>query len=198
MARSFKEFVEKQKKPTKKRKKKVAVFTFGRMNPPTAGHKKVIDKVMHLGSEGDHIVFLSQTQDKKKNPLDWKTKVAFVKEMFPGIKVANAPEAKSPFQALEWLEKQGYTDVKVVVGSDRVEEFTTRMTPYAKDMFNSFEVVNAGSRDPDAEGVSGMSATKAREAAVAGDEAKFRAATGWHGDLATKLMRAVRKGMGVK
>ena len=117
MAKTFKEFV---KKPKTKKKKKRVVFTFGRMNPPTKGHIKLIDKTMHEAGKDDHVIFLSQVQDKKKNPLDWKTKVAFLKRVVPNIQIANAPEAKSPFQAIDWLEKHGYTDVTFVIGSDRM------------------------------------------------------------------------------
>lgn len=195
MAKTFKEFVN---KPKPKKKKKRVVFTFGRMNPPTKGHMKLIDKTMHEAGKDDHVIFLSQVQDKKKNPLDWKTKVAFLKRVVPNIQIANAPEAKSPFQAIDWLEKHGYTDVTFVVGSDRMEEFERRLTPYAKELFDSFNIVNAGQRDPDAEGVSAMSGTKARESALDGDEGKFRAATGWDKDDAVWLLRAVRKGMEAK
>ena len=186
--------------------KKVAVFTFGRFNPPTRGHQKLIDKTASVAKEhgGDHFIFPSQTVDKKqdpeksKNPLDWNTKVHFMKKLFPDSNIMKESEVKTPHHVIEMLEAEGYTDVYFVVGSDRVEEFNTRWLPYANEVFRHAEVVSAGSRDPDAEGISGMSATKARDGAKEKDLGKFRAATGWGGEMAIALMKAVQKGMGVE
>lgn len=178
---------------------KLAVFTFGRMNPPTRGHEKIVSAVMEIATQrgGTPYVFTSTTQDPKKNPLSYNEKVAFLKALFPGVDTVDNIEIKNPFQAAGFLNSQGYTDLVFVVGSDRVEEFRARFNK-ANEYFDSFEIVSAGERDPDAEGISGMSGTKAREAAIVGDIGKFRAATGWEGEMAGHMMAAVRAGMGVK
>lgn len=185
---------------------KIAVFTFGRMNPPTKGHLKLVDKTIDVAKEkgGEHFIFPSQTVDKKKdpekskNPLDWGTKVNFLRKVFSHANVMKVPEVKTPHHVIDYLEEKGFTDVYFVVGSDRVEEFKARWLPYAKEIFANADIVSAGSRDPDAEGISGMSATKARQAAADDDIGKFRAATGWTGDVATKMIKAVQHGMGVE
>jgi len=186
--------------------KKIAVFTFGRFNPPTKGHEKLVNKTLEVAKEkgADDFIFPSQTVDKKqdpeksKNPLNWNTKVGFMKQVFPQANIMKISEVKTPHHVIEYLEKEGYTDVYLVVGSDRVKEFEDRWLPYATEAFDNAGVISAGARDPDAEGVSGMSATKARDASKEGDIGKFRAATGWGGEVAIKMMRAVRKGMGVE
>ena len=202
--KSFINLTEKEK-PIRKGNK-IAVFAFGRFNPPTKGHLKLIDKTIAVAKEkgGEHFIFPSQTTDKKKdpkkskNPLNWDIKVNFMKQVFPKATIMKVPEVKSPHHVIEYLEKHGFTDVYFVVGSDRVKEFETRWLPYGKEVFNNVGIVSAGTRDPDAEGISGMSATKAREAAAEGSIGKFRAATGWDGRVAEKMMRAVREGMGVE
>lgn len=185
---------------------KTAVFAFGRFNPMTKGHLKLINKTIEVAEEkgGEHFIFPSQTVDKKKdpekskNPLDWNTKVRFMKQVFSHANIVKVPEVKSPHHAIEYLEQQGFTDVYFVVGSDRVKEFEARWLPYADDLFANAGVISAGARDPDAEGVAGMSGTKAREAARVGNLGKFRASTGWGGEVALNMMNAVKKGMGVE
>lgn len=201
----FKQYID--EKVLNEGKDKIAVFAFGRFNPPTKGHLKLIDKTIAVAKEkgGEHFIFPSQTTDKKKdpkkskNPLNWDIKVNFMKTVFPHATIMKVPEAKTPHMVSEYLEKHGFTEVYFVVGSDRVEEFKTRWLPYAEEIFNGKTgIISAGSRDPDAEGVAGMSATKAREAAILDNIGKFRAATGWAGETAQKMMRAVREGMGVE
>lgn len=182
---------------------KTAVFTFGRLNPPTAGHMKLMQKVHTTANKvgGDAYIFTSQSTDgglpgkknKGKNPLDWQTKNAFIKKLVPWANIPNAPEVKTPFQIIPYLEEKGYENVIFVAGSDRVPEFEKRWKPYADEHFNNVEVISAGQRDPDAEGAAGMSGTRARVAAKSGDIAKFRAATGWDGNAAMELMNAVRE-----
>lgn len=183
--------------------KKRVVFTFGRFNPPTRGHAKLINKVKEVAGTDDHLIFVSQTIDKtpdptkSKNPLSWAIKIQFLKKLFPDVTFATAQEVKTPFQVLDYLNERGYTDIEFVVGSDRMAEFQ-RMEKYSDDLFNSFKLHSAGSRDPDSDDVvSAMSATKAREAAAEGDIGKFRAATGWDSDISKDLMAAVRRGMGL-
>ena len=202
--KSYISLTEKENDPRKGNK--IAVFTFGRFNPPTKGHLKLINKTIAVAKEkgGEHFIFPSQTTDKKKdpekskNPLNWDIKVNFMKQVFPHAIVMKVPEIKTPHQVIDYLENHGFTDVYFVVGSDRVKEFETRWLPYAEKVFANTGIVSAGTRDPDAEGISGMSATKAREAAKLDDIGKFRAATGWGGEVAHKMMRAVREGMGVE
>lgn len=194
MLRSFKTFCEGKKIDTKKAKR--AVFTFIRANPPTRGHSKVVEKVHQVAGNDKHFIFLSQKQDKTKNPLDWKTKIEFAEQLFGTTSnIVTDKKPKSPFDALEWLVNKGFSDIVFVVGSDRVPEFENRMSPFAKTLVDNFEIVSAGERDPDAEGVVGMSATKAREAAKMDDLGKFRVSTGWTGDISLKLMRAVKQSM---
>lgn len=150
------------------------VLTFGRMNPPTVGHEKLVDKVKDVASSkrATPMVFLSHSQDKKKNPLDYEDKIRFARAAF-GKVVQHAPQ-KTLIDILKNLQSK-FTEVTLVVGSDRVNEFETLLNKYnGKDYtFDKIDVVSAGERDPDAEGVSGMSASKMRAAVQAGDEKKF-------------------------
>lgn len=188
---------------------KVAVFTFGRFNPPTKGHGKLIETVVRLAEElgGTHFIIPSQTVDtplKKtgmpnpetsKNPLPYDVKLAFMRSLFPNANITeDAPN--NPWNIPEWLGNAGYTDIRMVVGEDQVEDFS-RLVESASKYFNSFEIVSAGFRNPDASDVTGMSATKARKAALLEDIGKFRVATGWSGEIAERLMEATRISMGV-
>ena len=176
--------------------KKVAVAAFGRMNPPTIGHEKLVNKVK--SQSGDHYIFLSQTQKPKDNPLPFDEKLKFAKEFFPGVNVGH-PQVRTPIQMLQLLEKLGYTDVVYVAGSDRVESFDKLFNNYnGKEYnFNSITVVNAGERDPDAEGAEGMSASKMRAAAAQGDLDSFTQGVPKLA-AAEEMYNAVRKGMGIK
>jgi hypothetical protein len=179
---------------------KHAAFCFGRMNPPTVGHGQLIDTVASASQGGDYFVFVSQTQDSKKNPLDYATKVKFIKALFPeqASHVVYAPELKTIMQVANWLYSKGYRSVTFVAGSDRLASFKELLTKYngAEDgyQFDSIDFVSSGDRDPDADGIAGVSASAAREAAAAGDLSAFAQATG-AGELAKPLYLAVRKGM---
>jgi hypothetical protein len=175
---------------------KVAVTAFGRMNPPTIGHDKLVNKITAI--EGDHYLFLSQTQKPKDNPLPFDVKLEFAKKFFPSVNVGH-PTVRTPIQMLQMLEKLGYTDIVYVAGSDRVEQFEKLFNDYnGKEYnFNSIQVVSAGERDPDADGAEGMSASKMRAAAAAGDFDSFAQGVPSPA-LAQKLYDAVRTGMGVK
>jgi len=176
--------------------KKVAVAAFGRMNPPTIGHEKLVDKVKSF--EGDHYIFLSQTQKPKDNPLPFDVKLEFAKKFFPGVNVGH-PSVRTPIQMLQMLEKLGYTDIIYVAGSDRIASFDKLFNDYnGKEYnFNSITVENAGERDPDAEGAEGMSASKMRAAAASGDYEAFAQGVPTPA-LAQKMYDAVRTGMGIK
>lgn len=150
------------------------VLTFGRMNPPTVGHEKLVNKVKDVArsKNATPLVYLSHSQDKKKNPLEYEDKVRFAKAAF-GKVVQHAPQ-KTLIDILKTLQTK-FSEVTLVVGSDRVDEFETLLNKYNKKdyTFEKINVVSAGERDPDAEGVSGMSASKMRAAVQAGDQSKF-------------------------
>lgn len=150
------------------------VLTFGRMNPPTVGHEKLVNKVKDVArsKNATPLVYLSHSQDKKKNPLEYEDKVRFAKAAF-GKVVQHAPQ-KTLIDILKTLQTK-FSEVTLVVGSDRVDEFETLLNKYNKKdyTFEKINVVSAGERDPDAQGVSGMSASKMRAAVQAGDQSKF-------------------------
>jgi hypothetical protein len=182
---------------------KHASFCFGRMNPPTVGHGQLLNAVTQAANGSDYFVFVSQTQDAKKNPLDYATKIKFIKEMFPEYAdhVVYAAELKTIMQVAEKLYNQGYTSVTFVAGSDRLESFRKLLGDYngveGKPNYYKFDSINfvsSGERDPDADGIAGVSASSAREAAVNGDMNAFAQATG-AGKLTQPLYDAVRKGM---
>ncbi len=180
------------------KKQKTAVFAFGRMNPPTVGHSKLIMKVMSVAKKegGTPIVYPSKTEDKKKNPLSYKTKVKVLKDVFGDIINTNT-SIKTPFDVLESLNGS-YEKVIFIVGSDRVSEFKRNMSKYIDsdlEDIKDFSVVSAGDRDPDAEGVSGMSGSKMREFVIKDKFGKFKEG------LMTKnarLAKAVFKEIGKK
>ena len=182
---------------------KHASFCFGRMNPPTLGHGQLIDTVAQASQGGDYFVFASGTQDKKKNPLDYTTKIKFLRALFPkqASHVVNDPTLKTIMQVAEWLYAQGFRSVTFVAGSDRLDSFKQLLTSYngveGNDVYYKFDAINfvsSGERDPDADGIAGISASGAREAAVNGDITAFAQATG-AGKLTQSLYDAVRKGM---
>lgn len=184
-------------------KRKTAVLAFGRLNPPTTGHAKLVDAIK--SQEGDHYLFLSHTQKPKTDPLDFATKQKFVKQFFPEINVGHQ-QANTPVAALEMLQGLGYTDIIFVAGSDRVEGFQKLFDTYNGKpnksgeipfKFNSIKVISAGERDPDADDVSGMSASKMRAAAAAGNLEAFTQGVP-KPELAQTMYNAVRNGMGVK
>jgi hypothetical protein len=182
---------------------KHAAFCFGRMNPPTIGHAQLIDTVAQ-SSNGDYFIFVSQTQDSKKNPLDFGTKIAFLKQMFPehAAHIVDQTGITTALHAANLLYNAGYRSVTFVAGSDRLLSFQKLLTDYngvegkghGYYKFKNIEFASSGERDPDADGLAGISASKARDAAKDGDLAAFAAATG-AGDLAEPLYNAVRAGM---
>lgn len=176
---------------------KAAVFTFGRFNPPTKGHAKLIATVERIAKEinADPFVFMSRSHDQNKNPLTYQDKLIFIRKFFPDTNIIDNDEIKNPFHAAGYLGSHlKYTDIVLVAGNDRVGEYEKRFTNPDK-YFDSFRVVSAGERDPDSDDIIGMSGTKARAAAAKNDLGSFRAATGWEGGLSLELMRAVQRGM---
>ena len=147
------------------------VFAFGRMNPPTIGHQKLVDKVKSEAKKQGAMphVYLSHTQNAKKDPLGYADKIKYARKAF-GSSVTKS-RSKTIIQVLQELQKMGHTEVTLVAGSDRVGEFKTFLNKYnGKDYsFDKINVISAGQRDPDAEGAAGMSATKIRGLAQSGD-----------------------------
>ena len=177
---------------------------FGRFNPPTVGHGKLLAAAKKASAGGDLKIYPSRTQDPKKNPLDPDMKISFMKKMFPDFEenIVNDDEMKSIFNVLTTAGEQGYKNVNIIVGSDRQSEFENLAQKYNGELYN-FElirVISAGVRDADADGVEGMSASKMRKAVVDGDFDSFRKGTPKDlddGDTQA-LFDAVRTGMGVK
>jgi len=175
--------------------KGTAVVAFGRMNPPTIGHKKLADKVASL--PGDPYIFVSQSQKPKTDPLPFPEKLKFAQASFPNVTVGSN-DVKTIIQALQKVNAMGYTDLIYVAGSDRIADFTNLINKYNGKEYNfdNIEVVSAGERDPDAEGAEGMSASKMRAAAAAGDFESFQQGVA-NPKIAQQMYDAVRKGMGV-
>ena len=182
-------------------RRKSLAFTFGRFNPPTIGHEKLINKVASVRAD-DYRIYLSRSEDPKKNPLSAKDKLSIMKQMFP--RHARKIVINTTNMILDIcteLHKQGITEIFMVVGSDRVREFETIINKYnnvkSRHGFYNFDNVNvlsAGERDPDAEGATGMSASKMRAAAAKGDLKSFEKGLP-RGVNADALMKKVRKGM---
>ena len=177
---------------------------FGRFNPPTVGHEKLLKAARKAATGGDLKIYPSRTQDPKKNPLDPDMKISFMKKMFPDFEenIINDPEMRSIFNVLVSASEEGYTNVNIVVGSDRQSEFENLAQKYNGDLyeFDLIRVISAGVRDADAEGVEGMSASKMRKAVIDGDFDSFRRGTPKtldDGDTQA-LFDSVRQGMNVK
>jgi len=160
-----------------------AVFAFGRFNPPTIGHQKLLDKVVSMTKQvnGKGYVFLSQKQNNKTDPLTFKEKQDYIKMFYPQLAIGDAG-VKTIIQALQKIQAEGRTRIVMIAGSDRVMEFQKLLNQYngkpdkaGNDLykFDSIDVVSAGERDPDQEGTSGASASKARELANKGQEQEF-------------------------
>ena len=177
-----------------------AAFIFGRFNPPTIGHKKLYDR---LASVSDvHFVFVSPTQDSKKNPLSKEQKIKFMDAQFPQMAdhVINDPSIRTIIDVMKILETAGHKNVTMVAGSDRVKPLEDLLNKYngKEYTFDSINVISAGERDPDADTLEGVSASKAREAAVQGDFDGFATMFAGTEDIKRQIYDAVRQGMGIK
>jgi shikimate kinase len=199
LVKGFKQFNEE--------KTKSVTFTFGRFNPPTIGHEKLITQVIKIARGGDYKIFVSQSNNPKSDPLQYKEKVGIMRKMFPKYarNIILDAKLKTVFDISVSLYKQGYTDVTMVIGSDRIKEFKTLLLKYngtkARHGFYEFDNISfesAGERDPDSDDVSGMSASKMRAAAVSGDFQAF--ADGLPKSFGDKLsvFNLLRKRMGLK
>ena len=198
----FREFILEQKE-------KHAVLAFGRMNPPTTGHAKLVDKVKEVAKSvgGSHHVVLSHSQDPKKNPLSAKDKLKHAKRFFPDTNLSTSNKEHPTFldQAAK-LHKSGVTHLHMVAGSDRTEEYKKKLAQYngthegALFNYKKITVHSSGERDPDAEGTEGMSASKMRSHASTGNFKEFKKGVPGHvpEHHAKELFHDVRKHMGVK
>ena len=202
MINSFKQYLVEEER--------VVYFAFGRMNPPTIGHGKLLDKLASVAGRNPYRLFLSQSNDKKDNPVEYLNKVKHVRKMFPkhARYVMINKKVKTPWDALSALYDEGFRKVIMVAGSDRVQEYDIRLNMYngKKGAYgfynfeNGVKIVSAGQRDPDAKGAEGASGTKQREYAADNDFTGFSQGlpkTMSTGD-AKRLFNDVRKGMGLK
>lgn len=180
-----------------------AAVAFGRMNPPTIGHQKLVDAVLKQKADA-HFLFVSQThkstgknKTRLENPLPFDVKLGFIQQAFPNIDIGDT-SVSTAIGLLQFLEKQGFDNVIFVGGSDRVASFTELFNNQNGVDYNlkSIKVVSSGSRDPDAEGADGMSASKMRAAAIANDFDAFKTGlpAGLSGD-AEEIFAAVRQGL---
>ena len=179
-------------------------IAFGRFNPPTTGHEKLLDSVASSSDEDDYIIVPSRSQDKKKNPLDANMKVSVMQKMFPKHKdkIVNDESNRTIFDVLKKAHNDGYAGVRIVGGADRVGEFEKLANNYNGKLyqFDNLEVMSAGDRDPDGEGVEGMSASKQRKAAAEGDLKAFMKGVpkSMSQKDAEKLFKKVRSAMDIK
>ena len=186
-----------------------AVFTFGRFNPPTTGHEKLIDALAREQGKNPGApmyVYPSHSQNPKKDPLPHNKKVAYMKKMFSKYKKnIKVSRARNVFDIAVELHNKGHKAVVMVVGSDRVDEFDNLLNKYNGEEgrhgfygFDDIKVVSAGERDPDAEGVEGMSASKMRAAAQSDDFEQFKLGLPKGFRDGEKLFKDVRTFMGIK
>ena len=187
--------------------KDTIVFAFGRFNPPTTGHEKVIEKVAKIAASNPYRIFPSQTQKPKKDPLPQALKTAYMRKMFKRYaRNIVVSKARNAIEIAVELYDQGYKNLVMVAGSDRVKVFDTMLNSYngvegkahGYYKFDSIKIVNAGQRDPDSEGVEGMSASKMRVAASNGDMDSFLQGVPSGFSDGKKLYRDVRKYMGIR
>jgi hypothetical protein len=176
------------------------VASFCRMQPPTVGHGLLVKKVMDTAKKCNcaHVIYLSKTNDPKKNPLEVSVKVAWAKKMFPGANIQAATAELATFIDMVKALNTKYKVLYLVAGSDRVPEYQKLLDKYNGKEYNysKIEVISAGERDPDADGASGMSATKMRNAAAANNLAEFKKGLPEHLYVqAAKMLTDVRTGM---
>jgi hypothetical protein len=184
-------------------------FTFGRMNPPTIGHGKLMNTMSAKAGSNPYKVYLSQSSDARKNPLTYEQKIKHSRKMYPkhARSIIKDKKLRNVFEVASSLYDQGFNRVTMVVGADRITEFETLLNKYngkkGRHGFYNFErinIVSAGDRDPDAEGVEGMSASKQRENASKNDFTTFSQGvpSSMNNRDAKKLFNDVRVGMGLK
>ena len=179
-------------------------LAFGRFNPPTKGHQKLLQAAKKAAAGGDVKIYPSRSQDSKKNPLDPDMKVSYMRKMFPEFEeqIINDPEMRSIFDVLIAASEEGYKSINIVVGADRLGEFENLAMKYNGELYDFEEIrtISAGPREDDAEGVAGVSASKLRKAVVDDDYKAFK--RGLPGGIddgdGMALFSAVRQGMKIK
>ena len=190
--------------PEVEKTKGTLTVAFGRFNPPTTGHEKLLNQVAKSSDENDYIIVPSRSQDAKKNPLDADSKIGVMRQMFPkhSEKIVNDPANRTIFDVLKKAHNDGYSGVRVVGGADRQKEFDKLVNTYNGKLykFDKVEVVSAGDRDPDADDVTGMSASKQRKAAAEGDLKSFMKGipSSMEKKAAEDLYKNIRKAMNIK
>lgn len=189
---------------------RVGYLVFGRMNPPTIGHGKLLDKLAATAGRSTYRVYLSQSNDEKDNPLTYSEKVKFARKMFPRHARSIIIDKKviTPFHALSAMYDAGFKKVVLVAGSDRVKEYDLRLNKYNSkkgshgfyNFENGVKIVSAGQRDPDGKGAEGASGTKQRGYAKSNDFTGFSQglSKAMSNPDAKKMFNAVRNGMGLK
>jgi len=180
---------------------KTCYFTFGRFNPPTIGHEKLLRTLEKQAASNDYLIYPSQTFKKPNNPLPYDYKVETMKKMFPWAKIETAACCNTIIKVAQDMMMKDYSDIVMVVGSDRVADFDKLLNKQntIDYTFNTIKVMSAGERDPDADGASGMSASKMREAVKNGKTRNFMEGIPNTFSIQQKLelMEKVRKGMGL-
>ncbi len=192
--------------PPVPKSKGTLTLAFGRFNPPHAGHQQLMDIAAQSAEaeESDYIIVPSRSQDAKKNPLDADTKVSVMRQMFPqhSERIVNDGANRTIFDVLKKAHNDGYTNVRIVAGQDRVKEFDKLSQNYNGQLyqFDNMEVISSGDRDPDAEGMEGLSSSRMRLAAAEGDFKTFRAGLpeGTPRKMAMTLFDTVRQTMNVQ
>ena len=190
--------------PEVEKTKGTLTIAFGRFNPPTTGHEKLLDNVASSSDDDDYIIVPSRSQDAKKNPLDANMKVSVMQKMFPKhkSKIVNDESNRTIFDVLKKAHTDGYAGVRIVGGADRVAEFEKLASNYNGKLyqFDNLEVMSAGERDPDSDDVTGMSASKQRKAAAENDIKTFM--KGVPKSLSQKdaeqLFKKIRSSMNIK
>jgi len=186
-----------------------AVFAFGRFNPPTIGHQKLIQKVQSMARQvnGKGFIFLTHTQNNKKDPLSFQEKQAYITSQIndPNLQIGSA-DVRTLIQALQKIQAQGRTRVIMIAGDDRVMEFQQFLNQYNGKpdqkgnipyKFDDVQVVSAGQRDPDADDIAGVSASKARDWALKGQEHEFSKIV-MGGDAGKVLYDKIQDALGVQ
>ena len=179
-------------------------IAFGRFNPPTVGHQKLMDTVAGSSDDNDYIIVPSRSEDKKKNPLGADRKAALMRQLYPdhAEKIVNDPGNRTIFDVLRKAHNDGYANVRVVGGGDRVKEYDKLVNKYngSTYQFDNIEIVSAGDRDPDGEGVEGMSASKMRKAAKENDFRTFKSGMpkGMDNEILMSIFTELQDAMGIK
>jgi len=181
-------------------------IAFGRFNPPTVGHLQLMDTASASAEQdqSDYIIVPSRTQDAKKNPLDADTKIYYMRKMFPqhSERIYNDVNMRTIFDVLKKAHNDGYSSVRIVAGSDRIKEFDKLANNYNGNLyqFDNIEIISSGDRDPDSDGVEGVSASRMRLASAEGDFKTFRA--GLPPEVSRKdameLFDVLRQSMGIE